>query len=75
MKKINFKTGGKVRLKGCKRAYRYVSRNIIRDIESGKVYSVKMCQLRPYNETYIGDFIVIVAACIIGISFIIYSLI
>jgi len=52
MQKTQFATGQKVRIKGVLGSFRYVSRNIVRNIKSGKVRSVKMANIRESFDYY-----------------------
>ena len=52
MQKTQFDTGQKVRIKGLRGSFRYVSRNIVRNIKSGKICSVKMANIREPFDYY-----------------------
>ena len=49
--KTNFKTGQQVRIKGLKDKFRYVSKNIVRNIKTGRFLAVNPEKIRdvPVN--------------------------
>ena len=51
MKAKNFKTGQKVRIQGLKNEFRYVNRNVVRNIKTGQFLAVnpeKIRELKPF---------------------------
>jgi hypothetical protein len=51
MKTTNFKTGQKVRIQGLKNEFRYVSKNVVRNIKTGQFLAVnpeKIRELKPF---------------------------
>jgi hypothetical protein len=62
-----FKAGDEVRIKGQRTKYRFVKKNIIQDVKSGKVYSVKMCNLRQYKATPKEELTILAFALIVAV--------
>ena len=68
MKTIHFKAGDLVRLIGNSEKFRYVSKNIIRSVKSGKCYSVSPSRLRPWNVTPLEIIMLAVAIAVTAVS-------
>jgi len=72
MKTKTFTVGQIVEVKGKFGLFRYVKKNIVRDIQSGKVCSVKMADIHKLVEYYYVYILLYLFLSLIGVAFLIF---